>query len=283
MECVNDMVALLLEDNNTPVIVYGKGMPVEGKHTTLEDVLSVWRPHLRVLYGKNIPDTDILNELVRRGLSFAVQRRPGSFHVVSGKLPLGVGSKARNLAKQTFNLKPEQVIAWSHYFGGGAHMKRFSDVYAVDKEDEIAQKEEAKERERINKEREKAGQPPLPEESVLTDTESEFLKYSPEGHSSVYFGFSYHKNTNNGVHVAAIAPKSPAALAGLKAGDAITGVGPFYGTNGSYVGKKKVQTPQDFWNLVHKMQPGVPVPIEVMRGDVLAPANHIVPQPGGSA
>lgn len=279
---MNDMVALLLEDSSTPVIVYGKGMPPEGKHTTLEDVLSVWRPHFRALYGHKIPDTDILNDLVRRGLSFTVRRHSGGIQVISSKLPLGVGKKARSTAKQALNISPDHVIAWSHYFGGGAHMKRFSDVYAVDEEEEQAQKEQAKEREKINKEREKAGLAPLPEESVLSDSESAFVQYNPEGHSSVYFGFNYYKDTNNGVHVAGIAPKSPASLAGLKTGDVITGVGPFYGKNGSYVGKKKVQTPQQLWDLIHKMQPGVPIPIQVMRGDVLAPANHIVPQPGGT-
>lgn len=244
------------------VLAFGYGAPAAGFYgNSLDDVVNNFKA--LGLVEPTVPTLDAVNDLIQRqNAAFIVQKNPGDIHVYSRSTPLALDKEGKDRISATFMMDADNgAVAWSRSFGTSAQQKPSSEVFGTVKE----RKQRELDREHLSQREimSKMAARSIPEGGVTPTQQA--TGYQPR----VKLGIDYDERSNNGIRIVKVSPNTPASRAGLAPGDVLYTIGPYKSSlspNGQ-PSTYRLKTAQHFKTVLAQLDPDVPVPIKVLRGD----------------
>lgn len=239
---------------NGAVLAFGYGAPPEGFYAdSLNDAVNSFKA--LGLIGARVPAGMAANQLIeKQNAAFVLKKAPGDIHVYSRGIPLAIQKEGKERLESIFGVNEHGgSIAWSKRFGTAAQSRPAAEVFAGAKEKDLRSldREHQKQREIIKQ---------LTQETSLENRD--WRPVEPQ----VKVGIDYNANSTTGIQVVKVDPNSPASRAGLTSGDIVYAVGPYVVAGGQQV-RYRLRNGTDLNNVLRQLTAGVPVPIDVMRGN----------------
>jgi hypothetical protein len=259
------LVSLMLEATpNGAVLAFGYGAPATGFYgNRLDDVVTNFKQ--LNLVSKDAPTLQAVNDLIQQqNAAFVIQKNPNDIHVYSRSTPLALDREGKERIQTLFGVNTDSSsVAWSRDFGTTAQQKPANEVFGTVKERQQREldKQHQLQRELVTR---AAGAAP-PTGGTQPAPNPGGGGYQPR----VKLGFDYDTGSTDGIRIVKVTPNSPASRAGLVAGDVLYTVGP-YTSSLSPQGQAshyRLKTADDLKHVLGELDPDVPVPLGVLRGD----------------
>lgn len=242
------------------VLAFGYGAPATGFYgASLDDVMTGFRN--LGLVGPDEPTFQAVNRLIQdQNAAFVVQKSPNDIHVYSRSVPLSLDREGKERIQSIFGTDADNgTVAWSRSLETSAQQRPSNQVFGTMKERDQREldKQHLTQREIM---RQMAGQS-IPEGGV---TPQQPATYQPR----VKLGFDYDQRSTNGIRIVKVNPNTPASRAGMTSGDILYTVGPYTSSlTGGQARTYRLKTAEHLKTVLSELDPDVPVPISVLRGD----------------
>jgi hypothetical protein len=258
------LVSLMLEAApNGAVLAFGYGAPATGFYgNRLDDVVANFKT-LGVV-EKDAPTLTAVNDLIQRqNAAFVVQKNTNDIHVYSRSTPLALDREGKERIQTLFGVDTDNgMVAWSRDFGTTAQQKPSNEVFGTVKERQQRELDKQHQQQRELVTRAAGVAPPAGGTRPAANPGG---GYQPR----VKLGFDYDTGSTDGIRIVKVDPNTPASRAGLVAGDVLYTVGP-YASSLSPQGQAshyRLKTADDLKHVLGELDPDVPVPLGVLRGD----------------
>jgi len=258
------LVSLLLEAApNGAVLAFGYGAPATGFYgNRLDDVVASFKG--LGLVDRDTPMLTAVNDLIQRqNAAFVVQKNPNDIHVYSRSTPLALDREGKERIQAVFGVDTENSnVAWSRNFGTTAQQKPANEVFGVVKERKQRELDKQHQEQRELVTRAAGATPPA---GGTRPAQNPGGGYQPR----VKLGFDYDTGSTDGIRIVKVDPNTPASKAGLIAGDVLYTIGPYASSlsPGAQPSHYRLKTADDLKHVLGELDPDVPVPIGVLRGD----------------
>lgn len=275
----HEIVNLLLEadqpnadpsaGDRSGVYVFGPGLPDEGYSTpSVEKAIEEFR-RFGIIPAEAKDSVTMMNSLVGMGYTFLLKKEPGQVEVI-GKVPVRTTPDGAERAKQYLGLEDEQIVQYRTRPDGTSQQIDVKQVLTGSKELADKRKEErtvqTQQLGAIDPEKEKFKGP---KHGVGYADPGEMMPLN----APAEIGVTIDMNQKDGIYVREVHPSSPAAQAGLQAGDVIVQAGKFARRDQKEPKAYALQTPNHFEYVMRIADLNYPVPFRVIRGD----AEHWIP------
>jgi len=250
------------------VYVFGPSLPPDGYAShDVESALAELR-RFKVIAPQVKDSATMLDALAQAGYTFFIKKNPGDVEVI-GRVPAKTTPEGADEASMFLGLEKHKKVQY--------RQTPRSTPQAMSAEYVLYGSRELEKEQQTKAEQAKENRSVPTQQLGKIDPEEEGFKDPPTGvgyssemvplNAPLQIGVTFDADSKEGVLVREVHPKSPAAQAGLQAGDTIIETGKFARNDNKEPRKYGIKTPQHLEFVLKIADPQYPIPFRVLRGD----------------